>query len=150
MTADPWTPIRTGNLNTIVPCAIISAVTALAWIAAKSNASLIVVSILYSFFSGGLMALPPAVIVFLSPTMNEVGTRIGMAFFVGSLGVLVGSPIAGAILDNQSSHDEHSRLVQGAEVYWGVLVFTGTLLVASGALMSWTRAAKSGLKWIKA
>lgn len=47
------------------------------------------------------MALPPALIIALSPSMTEIGTRIGMAFFVGSLGVLIGSPIAGAILDAQ-------------------------------------------------
>lgn len=112
---------------------------ALAWIATKSSASLIVISILYSFFSGGLMALPPAVIVFLSPSMAEIGTRIGMAFFVGSLGVLIGSPIAGAILDAQSPRDQGSHLVLGEEVFWGVLVFTGVVLVASGVLMSGTR-----------
>ncbi|KAI9795931.1 MAG: hypothetical protein M1833_006579 [Piccolia ochrophora] len=140
---------KAGNLNVIIPCAFLSAVTAFAWIAAKSSASMIVVSILYSFFSGGLMALPPAVIVTLSPSMNEVGTRIGMAFFVGSLGVLIGSPIAGAILDAQSPRDSSMHLVVGEEVFWGVLLFTGIMLVASGVLMSWTRLVKGGFKYTK-
>ncbi|KAI9801590.1 MAG: hypothetical protein M1825_003269 [Sarcosagium campestre] len=141
---------KAGTLNVIVPCAFLSAVTAFAWIAAKNTAGLIVISILYSFFSGGLMALPPAVIVSLSPSMNEVGTRIGMAFFVGSLGVLIGSPIAGAILDAQSPRDSSSHLVVGQEVFWGVLLFTGIILVTSGLLMTWTRVAKAGFKLAKA
>lgn len=141
---------RAGNLNVIVVCAFLSALMAFVWIAAKSTASLIVVSILYSFFSGGLMALPPAIIVTLSPSMGEVGTRIGMAFFIGSLGVLIGSPIAGAILGSQSLRDGSSNLVLGEEVFWGTLVFAGIILVASGGLMSCTRYIKAGFGLTKA
>ena len=135
----------------IVPCGYISAIAALVWIACKSTASVIVISILYSFFSGGLMALPPAVVIILSPSLAEIGTRIGMAFFVGSLGVLIGSPIAGAILNAQSPHaaSAGAELALGQEVFWGVLVFTGITLLLSGVFMTWTRIAKAGLKYQK-
>ena len=94
------------------------------------------------------MALPPAVIIILSPSLAEVGTRIGMAFFVGSLGVLVGSPIAGAILKDQSPRaaGNEGELALGREVFWGVLVFTGLTLWISGLLMTWTRIVKAGWK----
>ena len=92
------------------------------------------------------MALPPAVIVTLSPSMTEVGTRIGMAFFVGSIGVLIGSPIAGAILDAQSQADKNGHLLLGKADFTGVLIFTGVVLVASGILMIGTRYFKAGLK----
>ncbi|KAL2818238.1 major facilitator superfamily domain-containing protein [Aspergillus cavernicola] len=92
---------KLGSLNVIVPCAYISGIIVLAWVSVKDQASLIATSFLYSFFSGGLMALPPTVLVGLSPHLSQIGVRVGMALSVGSLGVLIGSPIAGAIL---SSH----------------------------------------------
>ena len=96
------------------------------------------------------MALPPAIIVTLSPSMAEVGTRIGMAFFIGSLGVLIGSPIAGAILGSQSPKDGSSNLVLGEEVFWGTLVFSGVILVLSGLCLAGTRYVKAGVKLTKA
>ena len=97
------------------------------------------------------MALPPAVIIILSPSLTEVGTRIGMAFFIGSLGVLIGSPIAGAILNGQSPHaaGTQGELALGKEVFWGVLVFTGITLFTSGLFMTGTRIAKAGFKYQK-
>lgn len=97
------------------------------------------------------MALPPAVIIILSPSLTEIGTRIGMAFFVGSLGVLIGSPIAGAILKDQSPQvpGRDGELVLGREVFWGVFVFTGLMLLISGVLMTGTRVLKAGLRYQK-
>lgn len=108
---------RVDNLKVIVPCAFLSAITLFAWIATKSPASLIVVSILYPFFSDGLMALPPAVIVSLTPALNQIGTRVGMAFSFGSLGVLLGSPIAGAILGSQRPRHGSSNIIIGQETF---------------------------------
>ncbi|MCJ1247159.1 hypothetical protein MMC30_004371 [Trapelia coarctata] len=140
---------KVGNLNIIVPCAFLSALFLFVWIAATTQPSLIAVSVLYSFFSGGLMALPPAVIVFLAPNLQKLGTLIGMAFSAASLGVLIGSPIAGAILDAQSVGDGNGGLVVGRETYWGVFVFTGVVLVLSGLCIGVTRVNRGGWGWKK-
>lgn len=95
------------------------------------------------------MALPPAVIVFLAPNLQKLGTLIGMAFSAASLGVLIGSPIAGAILNGQSVGDGNGGLVVGQETYWGVLVFTGVVLALSGVCMGVTRVSRAGLGWKK-
>jgi MFS family permease len=135
---------RVGNLNTIVPCTYISGVVVLAWIAIHSLGSLIATAVIYAFFSGSIMALPPAVLAGLSPSLNQIETRIGMALTIGSLGVLIGAPIAGAILDRQS---DSSRVGQvGAQDFTGALVFTVVTLLACGAFMTVTRVAKVGFK----
>ncbi|GIJ86428.1 hypothetical protein Asppvi_005317 [Aspergillus pseudoviridinutans] len=135
---------KVGNLNVIVPCAYISGIVVLCWISVHHLGNLIATSIMYSFFSGGLMALPPAVLVALSPSLNQIGVRVGMALTIGSLGVLIGSPIAGAILSRQSNHDNPG--MEGGLDYTGTLVFTGTALLVCGGLMSATRVIKKGAK----
>lgn len=128
----------------IVPCAYISGIVVLAWISASSLGNLFAAAIMYSFFSGGLMALPPAVLVALSPSLNQIGVRVGMALTVGSLGVLIGSPIAGAILTAQS---DGSRIGQeGALDFTGTLAFTGAMLIVCGAFMTVARVSKKGFK----
>ncbi|KAL2811462.1 putative monocarboxylate permease [Aspergillus granulosus] len=144
-----------GPLNVILPCTYISGITVLAWISAKTLGALLTTSILYSFFSGGLMALPPAVLVTLSPSLNQIGVRVGMALTIGSLGVLIGSPIAGAILAGESgSHSTSSSSSNGGESvhgleYSGTLAFTGVALLVCGGFMSGTRVIRKGLRWEK-
>lgn len=63
--------------------------------------------------------------------------------------MLIGSPIAGAILDGQSVGNGAGGLVVGQEVYWGTFVFTGMILVASTICLIVTRVLKAGFAWKK-
>lgn len=135
---------RIGTLNVIIPCAFISAVVVLSWIPVHNLGGLIATSVLYSFFSGGLMALPPAVLVSLSPNLSKIGVQVGMALTIGSLGVLIGSPAAGAILSRQNKNGNPEIL--GSFNYTGTLVFTGIALLVCGLLMTATRVIKKGVK----
>ncbi|KAH9825744.1 Major facilitator superfamily (MFS) general transporter [Teratosphaeria destructans] len=134
---------KIGNLNTIVPCAYISGAVVLAWISVKSQGGLFAAAVIYGFFSGSIMALPAAILAALSPSLNQIGTRIGMALTIGSIGVLLGSPIAGAILTLQS---DASRVGEkGALDFSGALTFTGSALLLCAILMTMTRFSKAGL-----
>jgi MFS family permease len=64
----------------------------------ENKGGMIIFYILYRFFTGSLVALPPTTIVTLSPRLETVGTRIGMVFSVCGLGLLIGSLVAGVIL----------------------------------------------------
>ncbi|KAL7786730.1 major facilitator superfamily domain-containing protein [Trichoderma ceciliae] len=90
---------KTGPLNILVPCCLFSAILAFAWIAIKDVAGIVVFCVLYGFFSGSFVSLPPTTIVSLSPDLSVVGARMGMSFSFAGLGILVGNPVAGAILD---------------------------------------------------
>ncbi|KAJ5887890.1 MFS general substrate transporter [Penicillium taxi] len=89
---------KTGPLNILIPCSLISALLAYCWIAIESFGGFIVFAILYGFFSGTFVSLPPTTVVSLSPSLGLVGTRMGMSFTFAGLGLLIGTPVAGAIL----------------------------------------------------
>ena len=89
-----------GCFNVLIPTSLISCLLAFAWIGIHDPAGLIVFAILYGFFSGAFISLPPPTIVTLSPSLDVVGTWIGMSGFFASIGLLVGTPIAGAILEH--------------------------------------------------
>ncbi|KKY21199.1 putative major facilitator superfamily protein [Diplodia seriata] len=92
---------RIGRFNTIAPCALLSGVLILCLIAVHDLAGLVVFCVLYGFFSGTFVSLPPTILVMLSPDRSKIGTRMGQAFSCIAIGILVGTPIGGAI---QSEH----------------------------------------------
>ena len=71
---------RTGPMNMIVPCALISGILALCLIAARTLAPVIVICALYGFFSGSFVSLPPTILVHLTDNRAMIGTRMGMCF----------------------------------------------------------------------
>jgi MFS family permease len=85
-----------GSTNTIIPIALFSALLAFAWIGIRNLAGTIVYACLYGVVSGAMVSLPATVVATtLSPHMGVVGTRMGMTFLFGGLGLFIGNPIAG-------------------------------------------------------
>ncbi|GAB7351396.1 hypothetical protein MBLNU459_g2073t1 [Dothideomycetes sp. NU459] len=126
---------RTGPMNMIIPCCIISGVLSICLIPVRTVAPLIVVCALYGFFSGALVSLPPTVFVHLSPNRGLIGTRMGMGFAIVSIGLLLGTPICGWILNGSS--------------FKYVWVFGGTLTIVGGLIMYASRVAKGGPSLMK-
>lgn len=91
--------LSTGPLNILIPSTTAATILAFAWIGIHNEPGIIVFCILYGFFSGTFVSLPPAAIASLSPDLSEIGTRMGMSFFFAGLGVLIGTPIAGVLIN---------------------------------------------------
>lgn len=89
---------KTGVFNILIPSSLIAAFLGYMWIDIRNTAGLVVFAAIYGFFSGTLLSLPPTAVVTLSPNLSSVGVRLGMNTFVGSIGLAIGNPIAGAIL----------------------------------------------------
>ncbi|KAM0706933.1 hypothetical protein Q7P35_006263 [Cladosporium inversicolor] len=121
---------RTGPLNMIIPCALMSGVLALCLIVAHSIAPVIVICALYGFFSGSFVSLPPTILVHLTANRAMIGTRMGMCFTVVSIGLLIGTPISGQIL-NATGFTQ-------TWIFGGVLVIVGAFIIAAA------RVAKGG------
>lgn len=126
---------KTGPMNMIVPCAVLSGVLSLCLIPVRSVAPLIVICALYGFFSGALVSLPPTIFVHLSPNRGIIGTRMGMGFAIISIGLLIGTPICGVILNGSS--------------FKYVWVFGGALTVLGGFVIGFGRVMKAGWGIVK-
>lgn len=93
---------------------------------ASSNAAFITFAALYGFSSGAWVSLAPAQMAHISK-VDEIGVRVGVSFAIVSFAGLIGSPIAGAIVD----------ATNGA--YWGVNVFAGAACMTGAAIYVLTR-----------
>jgi predicted MFS family arabinose efflux permease len=122
---------RTGPFNILTPSLVFAGMVTLVWIAATNTGGLIIVALIYGFFSGAILSLPPIAIVSLCPSLAVIGTRFGTVCAIGSLGLLVGTPVSGAILGWSRN-------------YVGLQVFGGILLIAAGVTCGAARVSKAG------
>ena len=111
-----------GAHNVLIPCTVMTAVLAFSWISVRSVAGLIVFAAFYGFFSGALVSLPATVTAALSPDFSKVGTRMGMCFSFAGFGLLVGSPVGGAIINVPEGE------FLGAQTFGGATIMVGAIL----------------------
>jgi len=112
---------RAGSLNVLLACAAASAALLLGWLAIGDLGGLVAFAVLYGLFSGGIVSVTPSVVMSLTPDLGRVGARLGTCFLLTGSSVLVGTPIAGAILGGRAG--------PGAAPEW-----TGTIAYAAAGL----------------
>ena len=114
-----------GPLNILMPCALITGILALCWAGITSLPGTIVFAILYGFFSGGFVSMPPVAVTSLTKDMSKLGTRMGQCFFFSAFGLLCGTPVTGAIQKSPASW-------LGVQLFSGLTIFiAGLFLVAA-------------------
>ncbi|KAF2190959.1 MFS general substrate transporter [Zopfia rhizophila CBS 207.26] len=122
---------KIGPFNVVIPCTLASGILNFCMIAADSSAGIIVLIAFYGFFSGTFVSLPPTIIVHLSEhARDKIGTRLGQSFACIAVGLLIGTPIGGAILD--------------ASGYNAIWAFGGTMLLVSAVILSLSRGFHKG------
>ena len=122
---------RSGPLNFYIPHIFATGVLAYCWMAVHNPVGLMVFSVVYGFFSASLVSLiGPITVEISTETSDVIGTRLGMALAFGGVGLLVGSPIAGAILTSRG--------------WIGLQVWAGSLVMVSGTCLLCVRVLKYG------
>ncbi|GAA5898307.1 hypothetical protein JCM6882_000125 [Rhodosporidiobolus microsporus] len=117
---------RYGVLNLLFPFTAISGILCFCWIAAmKTDAGVVVWSVLYGFFQGAFVSMLPASVAALTDNMNEIGIRLAMAFLCQSVTALVGPPIAGYAI---ALHPGQGGFT-GAGIYSGATVILGVFFI---------------------
>lgn len=128
---------RLGPLNVMILVSLIVTILAFAWMGIHSNAGAIVFAVFYGFPSGTIVALVSPVLAGLCPDLAIMGTWLGMASVFGGLGILIGNPIAGALLDL-----DHAVFWKG-QLFAAVTVGAGMVLFVALRLWQW----KDGTGW---
>ncbi|PPR01029.1 hypothetical protein CVT26_015630 [Gymnopilus dilepis] len=108
--------VGVGNL--VVGCTFCCTVVIFAMIGISSVASVVIIAVLFGFFSGMYIALMAPMVANLADHFSEIGLRMGIGFMLAGIGGLIGTPIEGAIL---TSRYEWWR----AEVFTGIMALTG-------------------------
>lgn len=95
---------KIGSLKTYIIISSFSGASILYWISVTNKAGNIAFSVLYGFFSGGVVSLAPVVLTHITPDLNLLGTRLGMVSVLKGIGSLIGPPISGALLGSSGDY----------------------------------------------
>lgn len=119
-------------MNIEISFTLVASMLGFAWIAVHDTAGVFIFSVVIGFFAGAITTITAVVDAALCPSLDVVGVRTGMLLLPWAFGLLIGEPIAGAILSSSSS-------------WKGLQVFTGTVLGASVLIAVAVRCTKCGL-----
>ncbi|KAJ1323078.1 MFS transporter MCT family aspergillic acid transporter [Microdochium nivale] len=98
--------------------------------------ALVAYAVLYGFASGAIFSLTPACVAQVS-RIREVGTRTGIAFGLGGLGVLISPALAGVILESST----------GGKSYLGLQLFCGLEMMGGMLCFAAARVQQGGWRW---
>jgi len=87
-----------GPINVLTPCVAGLALSNWLMLTIHDSASLVIVSILYGFFSGGFLALAFSSLASLAKHPSHTGSKTGIAFAISSFALLGSEPAHGALL----------------------------------------------------
>lgn len=128
----------TGPLNMLLPFSLATGVIAYCWAGVDSLSGLYAWSAFYGLTAAGIQSLFPATLSTLTTDLKKSGVRMGMVLSVVGVAALIGSPIAGALVQKADGHYLYAQM------------FMGTVIVAGNLTLSCARLAKLGLKWQRA
>ncbi|THV79198.1 putative MFS monocarboxylate transporter, partial [Aureobasidium pullulans] len=127
---------KTGSFNIILPGAAVCSILIFCMIAVNGLGSIVVLAILFGFFSGVFIALPPVCLVALTADKSKIGSRIGMAFGFIGFGCLAGGPGGGDVLQNYGDGSN----------WTGLWIYGGVSCAIAAVIFAVVRTMKAGGK----
>ncbi|PKY07711.1 MFS general substrate transporter [Aspergillus campestris IBT 28561] len=122
----------TGPLNMLLPFSLATGVISYCWSGVDSVPGLYAWSAFYGLAAAGIQSLFPATLSTLTTDLKKTGVRMGMVLSVVGVAALIGSPIAGALVEKADGHYLYAQM------------FMGTVIVAGMLTLSCARLAKLG------
>lgn len=115
-----------GVFNVMIIFTVFAGIISLAlWLPASGNAAIIAFAALYGVASGTTLTILAALVAQISD-VRDLGLRTGAMYASSSVGVLVGSPIAGAIVTSQNGSFSGLKAFCGATLLAGAIFTTAS------------------------
>ncbi|KAF2100636.1 MFS general substrate transporter [Rhizodiscina lignyota] len=97
----------------------------LSWLGIHNIPGITVWSVLVGFMSGIAVSLPNAVVPRLFPLKSVVGARTGMMWSFVAFAALIGSPIAGLLIDTKRNDYKPGEIFSGVSICLGAALLCG-------------------------
>ncbi|KAJ3563241.1 hypothetical protein NPX13_g8269 [Xylaria arbuscula] len=122
---------RFGVMLVWVSCCVISGILCFTWIVSDDLPAFIAFCVLYGYFSGALIALPPSIFPILCPDPGTLGSRMGLSWTSSAISLLVGAPVGGALINTRTAN------FIGLQIWSGVTLLVGAVfLIALWTMLS--------------
>ncbi|KAI1258676.1 MFS general substrate transporter [Xylariaceae sp. FL1019] len=96
------------------------AIVGFTWLAVHTIGGCYAWTIVYGILSASFQCLTTSTIAKITPRLDMIGTRLGMAFTISALSALTGPPIGGAILGRSGGIYRNTQIWQGLSLVVGL------------------------------
>jgi len=93
----PMVADRLGNVNVIVVVSILGVIVAFTWLAVHNIPAYYAFTVAYGIAAASFQCLFPSTVSRITPRLDTIGTRLGMAFGITAIASLTGPSIGGRI-----------------------------------------------------
>ncbi|KAF2088673.1 MFS general substrate transporter [Saccharata proteae CBS 121410] len=121
-----------GPVNVFIPVMFLAGVCLFCWAAVTSLPGVTAFAVFYGFFGAGCQSLLQAALASLNTDMKKAGTRIGMGFGVVGVASLTGSPIGGALIEEDGNRYLYAQMFAGATMIVGSAVLVAARVSRTG------------------
>ncbi|KAJ5624686.1 hypothetical protein N7510_000995 [Penicillium lagena] len=128
LAADKWT----GPFNLLLPFSFATGVVAYCWAGVSSLSGLWAFAVFYGLFAAGIQSLFPATLSTLTTDLKKIGVRMGMVLSVVAIAALIGSPIAGALVERDNGQYLFAQMFMGSAIFGGFLMLVGARVAKVG------------------
>lgn len=122
----------TGPLNLLLPFSFITGLVGYCWAGVTNINGLWAFAVFYGLFAAGIQSLFPATLSTLTTDLKKIGVRMGMVLSVVAVAALVGSPIAGALIQLDQGGYLYAQMFMGSAVFAGFLTLVGARVTKVG------------------
>ena len=126
-----------GRFNCMIFVTFLSTVFVLAvWIPATSTAPLVAFAVLIGFTNGAFVSLVSALVAQISD-LKQIGTRNGTNWFMYGLGALIGTPVAGALIQRDAGGYLYMQIFAGLAMFSSCCFFVSSRGIQVGLCWKW-------------
>lgn len=114
--------LRLGIYNVFAISVLATSLAQYCWAAVSSLEGLYIWTVFFSLAMGGIQSLSPAALAALKFDAQKHGSRMGMAFAVLSIGVLIGPPISGVLIKSNDGRYLRAQLFSASSLLAGFIL----------------------------
>ncbi|KAL4751187.1 hypothetical protein BDW72DRAFT_203291 [Aspergillus terricola var. indicus] len=111
----------TGPLNMLIPFSFATGLVAFCWAGVRNLGGVYGFAAFYGLAAAGIQSLFPATLSTLTTDLKKMGARMGMVMSVVGGAALIGSPIAGALVQRGDGDYLYAQMFMGSVIIAGTL-----------------------------
>jgi len=119
-------------MNLMIPLSLIAGLILLAWVAVTNHSGILVFDVFYGVFMTAAQGMLPLSLGSLTSDLSKMGVRIGMVFSILGFAILIGNPLAGALISLDGGKYLYAQMYAGSVLAVGVVFLAAARVIVTG------------------
>lgn len=116
----------------MIPLSLIAGLILLAWAGVTNHSGILVFDVFYGVFMAAAQGMLPPSLGSLTSDLSKMGVRIGMVFSILGFAILIGNPLAGALISVDGGKYLYAQMYAGSALVLGVVFLAAARVVVTG------------------